>query len=50
MNWDDAQDSHLELEDPNLWVKDASNPTQLEEDIEMLREAKQTISGGARTN
>ena len=47
MNWDDSQDSRAELNDPSLWVSDTSSATQLQEDIEMLREAKRALSGTA---
>lgn len=47
MNWDDANDSTAELQDPKLWISDASSPTQLQEDIAMLLAAKQVISGAS---
>jgi hypothetical protein len=45
MNWDDDLDSHQELQDSSLWVSDASDTTQLQEDVVMLLAAKQTLAG-----
>ena len=44
MNWDDSLDSRAELNDQSLWVSDTSDATQLQADIEMLREAKKMLS------
>ena len=44
MNWDDDLDSHQELQDSSLWVSDASDTTQLQEDVVMLLAAKQTLA------
>lgn len=44
MNWGDELDSHAELQDASLWVSDANNPTQQQEDIVMLLAAKQTMN------
>ena len=44
MNWDDQFDSHTELQNQDFWVTDANNPTQLQEDIAMLLEAKQKLA------
>ena len=47
MNWDDSMDSKAELQDPKLWISDASSSTQLQEDIVMLLAVKQELGGSS---